>query len=95
MIRKFLICGKQVYLQNKKMESFNEIGTVVELIMPIEKFWEAEELMKTANYLLASGEPGSDVIAAYKKVFVLCAPFAVTEKERFWLYDKAKDKESS
>ena len=91
MIRKYLVCGKQLYIQSKKFDALQEIGQIVELFMPIEKYWEAEDLMKNANYLLASGEPNSDIVAAYKKVFALCAPFAVTEKERIWLYDKSKD----
>ena len=91
MIKKFLIAGKQLYFQSKNVESFNELGTVIELEMPIQNFWVAEDNMKYANYLLASGEASAEVLSVYKKIFAMCAPFAVFEKDRNWLYTKAKD----
>ena len=91
MIKKFLICGKQLYFQSKNMESFAELGNVVELIMPIQVYWSAENQMKYANYLIAAGDASAEVMAIYKKIFTICAPYAMFEKDRNWMYMKAKD----
>jgi hypothetical protein len=91
MIKKFLICGKQLYFQSKKVESFNELGNIIELVMPIQSYWTIEENMKYANYLLASGEASAEVLNVYKKIFSTCAPYAVYEKDRIWLNTKARD----
>lgn len=91
MIKKFLICGKQLYFQSKDLESFASIGTVVELSIPIQIYWSAEDLIKHANYLLASADAGAEISSVYRKVFAICAPYARLEKDRLWLYSKTKD----
>lgn len=89
MIRKFFIIGKQLYLQSKSVESYNDLGTVIELYLPIEDFWKIEDMLKEANYLLANNISPGELLNFYKKVFLRASKFAVREKERNWLYDKA------
>lgn len=87
MIRKYLICGKkQIYLQSKNIDSYNEIGKVIELIMPVRDFWDLEKLIKDVNYLLAAGEAPAEVATSYRKVLRRSARFAVRELDRTWLY---------
>lgn len=89
MIRKYLICGKkQLYLQSKNIEAYQEVGRVVELLMPIKDFWQLQDMIKDVNYLIASGEPQTEVVASYKKVLQGSARFAVKEMDRLWLYGR-------
>ena len=91
MIKKFFIVGKQLYLQGKNLESYEELGRVIELEMPIEAYWKMKDLVDEANYLKTSGEPAPEVLEYYKKIFKFSSRYAIFEKERSWLYDKAKD----
>lgn len=89
MIRKYLVCGKkQVYLQSKNVESYQEIGKVIELLMPIQDFWGIEGMVKEVNYLIASGEAQTEVVASYRKVLLKSARYAVKELDRVWLYGR-------
>ncbi len=93
MIRKFLICGKQqLYLQNQVIEGFNEIGKVVELLLPIRNYWELESKIKEVNYMLSSGESNSEVVSSYRAAIKLGAPFALREEDRTWMIAYGKDK---
>lgn len=56
--------------------------------MPIEEYWELEKELKEATYLLSTGASAPELKAAYKKVYVRAAAYAVHEKERTWLYDQ-------
>ncbi len=89
MIRKYLICGKkQVYLQSKNVESYQEIGKVIELLLPIDDYWVLESQIKDVNYLIASGEAQTEVTSSYRKVLLTSARFAVKEIDRVWLYGR-------
>lgn len=90
MIRKFFICGKQLYLQSKNLESYNDLGTVIELLLPIDEYWELEKEVKEVNYLVAAGENTAEVTSAYREALQRAARHAVKEKERVWLYEKSK-----
>lgn len=91
MIRKYLICGKkQIYLQSKNVESYTDIGRVVELLMPVRDFWSLENLVKNVNYLMAAGEPANEIVTSYRKVLRHSARFAVRELDRSWLYGYKK-----
>ncbi len=87
MIRKYLICSKKnVYLQSKNSDSYEAIGKVVELVLPIRDFWEIEKLVKEVNYHLSASEAQAEISNSYKKVMLRSAPFAVSEDDRKWLY---------
>lgn len=86
MIRKFLVCGKrQIYLQSKNLDSYIEIGRVVELLMPVRDFWDLEKLVKDVNYFLSVGEAPAEVATSYKRVMRRSALYAVLETDRGWL----------
>jgi hypothetical protein len=54
----------------------------------VETFWKAEEMIKQAEYQLASGEDPQTVKDTYTKILKLLAPHCTTEKDRAILYDK-------
>lgn len=90
MIKKFLVVGKHVYVSSKPME-MREEGTVeMELLLPIKVFWQLEDQMKDADYYLANGDDKVVVNDLYKNVFKLVGPYAVHEKDRFWLHAQSK-----
>jgi|GEM_PF-3470495 hypothetical protein len=92
MIRKFLVCGKkQVYLQSKNIDSYHEIGKVIELLIPIKDFWVIEKYIKEVNYLIASGEAQAEISSSYRKVLLASAKFAVKEIDRTWLYGRKQN----
>ena len=87
MIRKYLVCGKkQIYLQSKNLDSYSEIGKVIELLLPVRDFWELEKLVKDVNYFMSAGEAQAEVASSYRRVLKRSAPFAVQELDRTWLH---------
>ena len=91
MIKKLFVVGKQLYLQGKNLESYAELGKVIELEMPIESFWKMEKLINEANYLMSSGESTPEILDFYKKIFKFGSKYAIFEKERSWLNERSKD----
>jgi len=86
MITKFLIVGKQVLLQSKAPTTHEDIGNVIELLMPLDEYWQLEETLKMATFLQASGETNNEVMATLRKALKICSKYAVTEKDREWLH---------
>lgn len=58
---------------------------VVELLLPIQVFWELEILFKKADYMAASGEDGVLINDVYQKIYRKILKYAVQEKERHFL----------
>jgi hypothetical protein len=90
LIRKYLILGKHIQLSSTKHDlSDSESGEYpVEIKLPIETFWKAEEMLKLAEYQLSSGEDPQTVKDTYSKILRLLAPHCITEKDRALIYDK-------
>jgi len=91
LIKKLLISGQQVYFASQRPDPHTETGAVMELEMPIEVYWQAVDILKEVTYLLASGEPVSEVSGQIRRVYKVCAPHALSEKDRTWLLDKANE----
>ena len=92
MIRKFLICGnQQLFLQSKSIDTYSELGKVVEILLPVRSFWDVKQHLDELNYLISSGEASSEIQAAYKRILKDSARYAVSEEDRAWLYEKSKD----
>lgn len=92
MIKKYLVVGRQIFISSKKQEGKDEKIRELEILMPIETFWKIEKMLKEADYLIATGNEKVSVQETYKKIITAVAPYAVSEKDRVWLYDKAKSK---
>lgn len=90
MIRKYLILGKQIQLSSTMYVVSGEEGNThpIEVKLPIETFWKAEEILKQAEYQLSSGEDSQMVQDTYTKLLKLLAPHCTTEKDRALIYDK-------
>lgn len=92
MIRKYLICGKeQIFLQSKNIDTYNELGKVIEVLYPIRDFWRIKSELDELEYLISSGEASTEIASAYRKILKSSARWAVNEEDRAWLYDRSKD----
>ena len=88
MIKKVLMCGRPVFFAKQKKEVLGRDYMAVEVEFPIETFWKIEQSIKDADFLLANGKEQLEINDLYKKIYKECAPFAVSEKDRIWLYQK-------
>ena len=88
MIRKYLIVSKQLFISATKVE--DEQGNIynIDLLMPLDVYWEIKSEIKNADYILASRGEISDVQAIYRKICQKAAAYAVYEHDRFWLVKK-------
>ena len=92
MIRKYLVCGKQVFMASHKAEVEREGLYIVETLLPIRVFWKAQKLVEKSEYMIATGEDQSAITEVYLDLFRLIVPYSVMEKDRLWLYDKIQTK---
>ena len=90
MIRKFLVVGKQMYLTAIKRDLGSDPVTVTELLMPVETYWRIKEMLRKADYLIASGDDPAGVAEIYRKVLKEVVNYGVAEKDRAWLLEKSK-----
>jgi hypothetical protein len=90
VIRKFLIIGKQITLTSTRFEIVREEGVPapIEVRAPVEVFWEAQRLLKSAESLLAAGEDMNSVKDVYEKVLRVLIPHCSLEKDRVWMYEQ-------
>ncbi len=88
MIRKYLVCGKQLFLASKKLEDSNSKSPVVELLIPLTLLWEIERLVQRIDYLVASNEDPVLISDLMKKVYRKVVKYAVFEKDRVFIFDK-------
>lgn len=90
MIRKYLVCGKTLYLQSRPHEVYRDMGHVHELLLPIRTFWEIEDILGQINYKIAAGASVMDVEHSYKQIYRMSARFALFEMSRAWLHRKGQ-----
>ena len=92
MIRKYLIIGKQITLSSARYEITREDGVPppIEIKMPVEVLWQAQEILKKAENQLSSGEDTQTVKDTYSKLLRLLSPHTASEKDRAWLLDQVK-----
>lgn len=90
MIRKFLVCGKQIFLSSKKLEDTAAKTPVLELLLPITLFWEVEKVLQRIDYLIAAGEDPVLVNEQVRKIFKKVVKYVVLEKDRVFLHDKLR-----
>ena len=64
---------------------------IVELLLPIDIYWQLEEMLKKVEYLQSAAEDASVVGEAVKQVYVQAARYAVQEKDRLMLQGRGKD----
>ena len=93
MIHKYLVCAKnQIYLQSKSIDSYNSIGKVIELYIPLREFWELEKDISNMNYMVSLDEPQSEITSFYKDILWKCGKYALKENDRLWLLENGKSR---
>jgi hypothetical protein len=90
MIKKFLIVGKNLYLQTKQPKSAEELGTLIELKLPIEEYWGLRNEFEKLEYLVAAGEIKTEIGSQKRNVLTICSKWALSEKDRNWLFNLLK-----
>lgn len=68
-----------------------ELGTPVELEMPLEVFWKLETLVKEISYTLSSQENPAEISVQAKKIYKFCTPYVISEKNRIWMLEKINE----
>jgi hypothetical protein len=94
VIRKYIIFGKQVFLSSspREIQVGEDLASPIELKMPVEVLWDAEEIIKQAEYMLAISEDQAKVKDTYKELLRILTPYAVMEKDRLWLLEQISSK---
>jgi hypothetical protein len=93
MIRKFLIVGKQeMLLSSAKLENERQSLYHIDLLLPLDVYWQIAALLQKAQYLLASDEEMADIHEIYKGIFRKAALYAVFETDRLWLLQNGQQK---
>jgi hypothetical protein len=64
---------------------------VCELLLPINLFWEVEQLLKRLDYMIASHEDPVVLTAMQQTIYRKIVKYVVSEKERAMLYEMLKD----
>lgn len=90
MIRKYLVCGKQVFLSSKKLEDSGQKIPVLELLLPINLFWDVEKLLQRLDYLIASNEDPVLISEQTRRIYTRVVKYVVSEKDRVFLQDKLR-----
>jgi hypothetical protein len=92
LIRKYLIIGKQVILTSTRFDIAREDGVPgpIEVKLPIEVLWQAQDILKSAELQLSSGEDTHTVKDTYEKLLKMLIPYCSLEKDRVWLYEQIK-----
>jgi hypothetical protein len=90
VIRKYLFCGKQVFLSSKAHD-FGDITnvTVCELLLPIKVFWNIEKQLKKLDYMVSANSDQIHIGEEQKKVFRECARYTINEKDRIFLNERS------
>jgi len=84
------MCGRSsVFFSPQKRDVPGKDFYAVEVEMPVDKYWEVEELIKTLIYLSANSDDSVKVQELLKKIHKILAPFAISEKDRVFLYEQA------
>ena len=78
-----------MYLSTSKID--DEQGTIynIDIMMPLQEYWKLLDLIKKADFLLASKEQMADIQAIYRRIFKLVAPYSVFETDRLWLVKRS------
>jgi hypothetical protein len=80
-----------MYLSNKRAEEGNldkNLPPVIELLLPIETYWELKEQFKLLDFYLSSNDDPTAVSELTNKIIKKALPYAVYEKDRIFLKEK-------
>ncbi|MCX6117246.1 MAG: hypothetical protein NT027_06875 [Proteobacteria bacterium] len=72
----------------REIQTGEDVPQPIELKLPLEVLWQAEEVIRSAEYMLSSSEDQSRIKDTYKKLLQILTPYAVSEKDRTWLFEQ-------
>ncbi len=81
-----------MYLSNKRAEEGNldkNLPPVVELLLPIEVYWELQEQFKLLEYYVSANDDPTAISELTGKIIRKVMPYAVHEKDRVLLKEKS------
>jgi hypothetical protein len=64
---------------------------VVELLLPVDVYWQLDEMLKKVEYLQSAGEDQTVIGEAIKQLYARAARYAVLEKDRHTLQGRGQD----
>jgi hypothetical protein len=90
MIRKYLVIGKHLHLSSKRIEdpTGNTKVPIIELLLPLEVFWEIEDLLARIDYLTAAGEDQVQLNDCYARIYKKIGRYTLHEKDRGFVAER-------
>lgn len=82
MIHKYLLLGRSMSLSSIRVENPEERHGSIELVLPLDVFWQVSESLQRSNFLLSQDAPVADVQKLYQKIYAEVFPYAANENER-------------
>ena len=94
MIQRFLVISQNRIFFSTSKTDFEESPKVklVELLMPIDVFYDAEKHIKKLDFLHTQNSLQMEIKEGIKRLFFTLNRFAVQEKDRIWLFDQSQKK---
>ena len=79
MIHRFLTLSGIPELRSESASTEADVVAEVELLLPVEKYWEAQDLIRELRFLRHSGQ---STVRLTAKLHKLAKPFVTGERER-------------
>ena len=75
-----------MFLTSKKLEDVSAKTPTCELLIPVQLFWEVEQLLKRLDYLIASHEDPVIINDLSLRIYRKVVKYVVSEKDRLLLH---------
>jgi|GEM_PF-626187 len=79
MLHRFLTLTGVPELRAESATTDNDVVPEVELLLPVEMYWQAQEVIRELRYLRQTGQGGSALTDRLHRMLI---PFVVSERER-------------
>ncbi len=87
MLHRFLTLSGLPELRSESASTDADVVPEIELLLPIEIYWDAQEIIRQMRYLRHAGQATS---AQGKRLFALVMPYVTGERERQLLLAQRK-----
>jgi hypothetical protein len=85
-----MINKQQVFLTAQKKEVPGKEFVSIEVEMPVDVFWKAEQIIRDTEYVHSNVADPLQLSELFKKLFTLLTPHALLEKDRAWLFERGQ-----
>lgn len=79
MLHRFLTLTGVPELRSESASTESDAVPEVEVLLPVEKYWEVQEIIKEVRYLR---QAGANTVRHIQRLHRLVTPFVVNERER-------------